>query len=374
MAYTVTSLFRPALAYSHTVAVRVRIRSSTGQFTTLDTVGGSVSIDIDRTVRRDCSGIDILSPSGSLIPTTSSSLLSPLSGAELWIDRGITYASGSTEYVPLGKFSWTQTMMRYTNSGIMLTLDGLQDRSLKCIQATYWRPVIITSSTAVETVISTILKQAYPGIPGTKLLPATGATISARSFGVEGDSDPWTDAVALARDYGYRLFFDADGILTMKETGGALASPLLAYGSSYPLITEIERSWSSEDTYSGVIATATGTSMLQPFRSIAWDESVTSPTYYKGPFGRRVRVYSSSAINSQASADLTAKTQLQDTLGVAEQLTWSQIPDPSLDVGDVVQLIYPDLSINRNYRIDRIEIPLSSGELMTVTARERRLS
>lgn len=373
MAYAVSSSFRPALGQSHTVAVRVRVRSSTGVFTTLDTDGGSVSVDIDRTVRRDCSSINVLNPSGSLIPTSATSLLSPLSGAELWIDRGITYASGSTEYVPLGRFTWTETTMTYTDSGIMLTLDGLQDRSLKVIQATYWRPITVSTSTAIETVITNILKQAYPSIPGTKLFPETGATISSRTFGVEGDSDPWTDAVSLARDYGYRLFFSADGVVTMRETGAPLPTATVTYGASYPLVTNIERSWSSDNTYSGVIATGAGTNMLQPFRSVAWDETVTSPTYYRGPFGRRVRIYSSSAINTQALADQTARTQLQKTLGVAERVTWSQIPDPSLDVGDVVTLVYPDLSLNRSYRIDRIEIPLAASDLMTVTARERRL-
>lgn len=374
MAATVTSAFRAALAKSHTVAVRVRVKSSTGTFTTLSTVSGSVSADIDRAVRRDCSSIDVLSSDGALIPTSTSSLLSPISGSELYIDRGITYADGTTEYVPLGVFTWTTVMSRLTTAGVIISLDGIQDRAQRVIQGTYSKPYAVTTATAVETVIGNILKRGWQTIPGTGSFPATGQTINGRSFGVEGDSDPWTDAVDLAEDYGYRLFFNTAGNVTMQQIGGPLSSSIVTYSATNPLIVELSRSLDSSNTYSGVIAVLAGTNMPKPFRSVAYDTDSTSPTYYLGPFGKRLRTFSSSAITSQAVADQTARTQLQRTLGLSEQVSWSQIPDPSLDVGDVVTVTYPDLSLNRSYRIDRLEIPLDSDGLMTVTARDRRLS
>jgi len=374
MAYAVTSSFRSALAKSHTVAVRVRVRNSAGTYTTLDTVGGSVSVDIDRAVRRDCSSIEVLSPDGSLIPTSTTSLLSPISGAELYIDRGITYSSGTTEYVPLGVFTWTTVTSRLTSEGVVITLDGLQDRAQRVIQGTYSKPYSISSAVAVETVIKTILRRGWQNIPGTNTFPATGQTVSERSFGIEGDSDPWTDALDLADDFGYRLFFNVTGNPVLQLIGGVLSSPIVTYSSDNPLIVDLTRTLDSSDTYSGVIAVLSGTRMVKPYRSVAYDTDSTSPTYYLGPFGKRVRTYASSAINSQAAADQTARTQLQKTLGLSERVTWSQIPDPSLDVGDVVTVTYPDLKINRSYRIDRLEIPLDAGELMTVTARDRRLS
>ena len=374
MAYSVSSAFRPALADSHVVATRVRARSATGVFTTLTTVGGSISVDIDRAVRRDCSTLEIVSENGSLIPTSTTSLLSPISGAELWIDRGIQYNNGSTEYVPLGRFGWTTVTVDYQADGAHIYLDGIQDRSQRIIQATYNKMYSVSSAVAVETVISTILKRAWPSMPGVNLLPTTGRTIAERSFGIEGDSDPWTDCVQIAEEFGYRLFFDVTGQVKMTRIGTSLSGSLVTYSSDYPLVTNIQRSWNDENTYSGVIATGSGTRMFQPYRAVAYDDNVTSPTYYLGPFGKRIRVYTSTTIGSTAQAALIAKTQLQKTLGVAETVTWEQIPDPSLDVGDVVTLKYPNISLNRAYRIDRLEIPLDVSSLMTVTARERRVS
>jgi len=375
MAYSVSSAFRTALASSHIVAVRVRARSNLGTFTTLDTVGGTVSADIDRAIRRDCSSIDVLSADGSLIPTTTTSLLSPIAGTELYIDRGITYADGTTEYVPLGVFTWSTVTSRLTTDGVVITLDGLQDRAQRVVQGTYSKPyAVTTTAVAVETAIQTILRRGWQSVPGTSLFPATGQTITERSFGVEGDSDPWTDALNLADDFGYRLYFNVAGNAVLQLVGSPLSASVVSYSSSNPLVVDLARTIDSQNTYNGVIAVMAGTKMLKPYRSVAYDTDSTSPTYYLGPFGRRVRTYSSSAINSQASADQTARTQLQLTLGLSEKVTWSQIPDPSLDVGDVVTMVYPDLSLNRSYRIDRLEIPLDAGELMTVTARDRRLS
>lgn len=374
MAYGVSAAFRTALAKSHTVAIRVRVKSSTGTFTTLDTIGGSVSVDIDRAVRRDCSSIDVISSDGSLIPTSATSLLSPISGAELYIDRGITFSDGTTEYVPLGVFNWTTVTSAFTSAGVVITLDGLQDRAQKIIQATYSKPYAINAATAVETVLATILKRGWSNVPGTGSFPATGQTVSNRSFAAEGDSDPWTDALDLANDFGYRLYFDVNGIARLQTVGGPLSSSIVTYSSSNPLVIDISRTLDSSDTYSGVIATASGTNMLKPFRATAYDTDPASPTYYLGPFGKRIRVFSSSAINTQALANTTATAELQRTLGLVEQVSWSQIPDPSLDVGDVVTLTYNELSLNRSYRIDRIDLPLDESGLMSVTARARRLS
>lgn len=374
MAYGVTSTYRPALADSHVVATRVRARSATGVFTTLSTIGGSVSVDIDRAVRRDCSTLEVISDDGSLIPTSTSSLLSPISGAELWIDRGIQYNNGSTEYVPLGRFGWTTVTVDYQADGAHIYLDGIQDRSQKVIQGTWSTPYSISSAVALETVVKTILKRGWASIPGLNNFPTTGQTVTVRSWGIEGDSDPWTDAINLCEEYGYRLFFDVNGQAQMIPIGTTLSGSIITYSSAYPLVTNIQRSWNDDNTYSGVIAIASGTKMVTPYRAVAYDENVTSPTYYLGPFGKRVRVYSSSSITSQASASLMAKSQLQKTLGLAEVVTWDQIPDTSLDVGDVVTLKYPDISLNKAYRIDRLEIPLDVSGFMSVTARERRVS
>jgi hypothetical protein len=252
----------------------------------------------------------------------------------------------------------------------------LQDRSIKVAQARYSRPVSVTSATAVETVIANIVSAAYPTVVYSGgQLTATGQTINAVAYGVEGDASPWQDARDLADQFGYRLFFDAIGELKMtpiqkSQTETSVAS----YGDNGELmIVSMSKEWDITDTFNGVIASGQGSGLLIPARAVAWDEDPSSPTYYLGNFGLRPRFYSSPFLLTNAQALKAAQSQLEKTLGVSEKLTWSQIVDPSLDVGDTITVVRSSMTIGAQYTLDRLTIPLSAAEMMSADVRARRL-
>lgn len=383
MAQTVTSAFRPALIRDHDVAVTVNvIDTDRNVLATLKPISGNVTVDIDRDIRREAGDITLVDPDGTLTPNDIADILSPLSGNEIQLFRGLNYYGNSTpELVSLGVFGFTSCTVEQDGSGLTITVGGLQDRGARISRARYVKPYYITSATALETVVTALLQRTWPAVPGTNNFPTTGVTISTLAWGSEGDSDPWSDSVDLCDAKGFRLFFDVNGNVSMIPIDAiADLEELVHYDpvgngtySANPMILSLSRTWDVDNTFNGIVAVGEGSGLLKPFQAVAWDNDPASPTYYLGDFGQRPRFYSSAAIYSKADAVTTAQGQLRKTLGVTETLTWQQIPDPSLDVGDGVYVVNTDVQVDGLYRIDRIDLPLSPSEPMTVTARAKRI-
>lgn len=383
MAYPVSSTFRSALIVDHDVQSRIDVCDSSGAvLATLQPINGNVTIDIDRAIRREAGDVTVVDPTGTLNPDNIADVLSPLTGNELRLYRGIKYASGSTEMIPLGVFGFTSVTVSQDGSGLTITIGGLQDRAARIGRAKYTKPYTISVATALETVVAGLLQRGWAATPGVGNLPTTGVTIASRSYGNDGDSDPWNDAFNLCDAKGYRLYFDVNGVVQMEAVGSlADITELVRYtttvtptASYNPMVTSISRTWDSENTYNGVIAVGEGSGLLIPVKAVIWDDDPSSPTYYLGDFGQRPRIYSNPNIYSKAEASVTAAAQLRKTLGVTETVSWSQIPDPSLDVGDGIYVVEPDTRVNNLYRVDRIDLGIGETDVMNVTARARRLS
>jgi hypothetical protein len=383
MAQPVTSAFRPALIRDHTVEVAAQvIDSDGGVLATLQPIGGNVTVDIDRDIRREAGDLTLVDPTGTLTPDDIADILSPLSGNEIVLSRGISYFGNTTpELITLGTFGFTSITVDNQGQGLTVTVGGLQDRAARISRARYVRPYSITTPTALETVVAGLLRRTWPAIPGTDNFPTTGVTVRSLAWGSEGDSDPWSDAVDLCDAKGFRLYFDPSGTPAMEQiTDLSALTELVRYdadgdgtNTANPMILGLSRTWDVDQTFNGVVATGEYSGLLLPFQSVAWDDDPASPTYYLGDFGKRPRFYSTWAIYNKTDAVTTAQAQLKKTLGITETVTWSQIPDPSLDVGDGVYVVNPEVAVDNLYRIDRIDIPLSPLEPMTVTARTRRI-
>jgi len=383
MAQQVSSGFRAALITDHQAEATVELIDVDGALlATLQPLNGNVTVDIDRDMRREAGDITLVDPTGALTPNDVADILSPLSGNEIRLRRGITLPGTSTqELIPLGVFGFTRVTVEQTSDGLTLVVGGLQDRSARVSRARYTKPYSVTTSTALETVVTGLLRRTFPAIKGTDNFPTTGVTITSLAWGSEGDSDPWSDSVDLCDSKGYRLYFDANGVVTMEQ----IISPndvteLVRYNptatattTANPMILSLSRTWDSDDTYNGIVASGEGSGLRYPFQSVAWDDDPSSITYYLGNYGKRPRFYSTWSIYNKADAVTTAQAQLKKTLGVTEIVSWTQIPDPSLDVGDGVYVVNSDVQVDNLYRIDRIDIPLSPLEPMSVTARGRRV-
>jgi hypothetical protein len=84
------------------------------------------------------------------------------------------------------------------------------------------------------------------------------------------------------------------------------------------------------------------------------------------------RFYSSPLLGSNNQAQGAAEFILAKGKGLTEQINWTQITDPSLDVGDVVVVVNANTKVNRTLILDRLSIPLNPVQPMSAVARAIR--
>lgn len=415
--YPVSEAFKVAVRYSHKVITKAEILRAGQKLADIYPDSGSVEIDQRRAVRRTASislhggetlfGVVNVYPTyatfqpnyatyaalsaavptyagtqtvldriqtetdDGLVPSTGLDLLTPY-GNELALYRGIEYrlAGGDTvqEFVPLGVFVITDVAINADESGIAISLDG-SDRALRISRARWTEPYQIASGTNVGTALLALLQDRYPDIQ--TRFSATTDTVAQMTLGLDTDNDPWSDAVEIAESFGLRLYFDADGVCVLEpEPDYSVSATVETYSENdEAMLLSASRSLSAEGVYNAVVVTAEGSDMETPFRAIAIDDNPASPTYVYGPFGLVPFFVSVPTINTQAAANKLASSRLNSIRGTNENISWSQIVDPSLDASDIVAINNAKAKIARAMVLDRLSIPLRYDEAMTATGR-----
>lgn len=275
------------------------------------------------------------------------------------------------ELVPLGVFLITDVEIRDGDRGITVAIAG-SDRSLRVARSRWTSAYAIASGTNTSTAISNLLSDRYGDVITS--FSSTTDTVAAATLGTEPDNDPWRDALKLATSSGMELFFDGDGTAILQPGRDyADASPDAVYEENEEaVVLSVLRRLSNSQTYNGVIVTAEGTDTTDTFRAEAWDEDPASPTYRYGSFGEAPLFFSSPLIRTQEQAQTAAETTLSRIKGATESVEWTQITDPSLDVGDVIALTNTGTKVARLMVLDRISIPLDPSQPMSAVSRTIR--
>lgn len=282
-----------------------------------------------------------------------------------------TTTSTVQEYVPLGVFQITNVEIERGDNGMSIVVSGA-DRSLRVSRARWTNSYKVAQDTNVATAIGNLLSDRYADVE-TSFVTTTAGTGSA-VLGTETDNDPWQDAQKIAESAGLELFFDGTGVAVLQETRDFdNASPDAVYRENdEAMVLSLRRKLTNEQTYNGVVVTAESTSNDTVFRVEAWDDDPESPTYRYGSFGQVPFFYYSPLIRTQDQATSAATARLQKVKGVIENVDWTQITDPSLDVGDVIAVYNTDTKLERLMVLDRLTIPLRPSESMSAVARTVR--
>jgi len=424
--YPVTSKFLSAVRQSHEITFRAEVRSNGYKVLDLYPNSGSVNIDGGNTFRRtmnltiaDSTQQEILlnsvyqnysyynttystysalnsalssyskllvvisytqsvSFNSPYVPKNAYSALTPY-GNEIWIWRGVKYPDNTIEEVPLGVFVITSVEIDDSGSGVTIKVSGV-DRAIKLMRnkptdSAYSSGYSTISSLGVTTIglnvaLTALLQTFYPSIE----LNLTPVYLLINSFVLQIGDDPWAKAVEIANSVGYDLYFDAEGVCTLDvfpDVSGAVAD-IEYLENNEAVLLNVNRKISSDSTYNGVHVTATGTNMLEPFIATAWDEDSSSPTYRYGGFGQVPVFISSNQITGQAVANNTAQRLLSRYIGSAEEISWTSIVNPAMDVYDVVQLVNTGTAINTTLIVDNLTIPFGASETMSAKARAIR--
>ena len=160
------------------------------------------------------------------------------------------------------------------------------------------------------------------------------------------------------------------------HTGGTLPAPL-TQGTTYWVSNVLSSSTFRISTTraGGAINTTTAGSGVftmdvvgLPIWGVATDDNPLSPTYWLGSYGQVPRFWESGHITSQAQADHVAARQLSTHLGATRTISFDSVPNPALDTGDSVLVVYPD-GHSELHVVDVLTIPLSPSGVMTAETR-----
>jgi hypothetical protein len=280
-----------------------------------------------------------------------------------------------TEEVPLGVFVMTEVNLEDSGQGAVMNIVGV-DRSIRVQKALWIDPYQISASANLGTAISLVLSDRWSDVETdfqdtTRTVPGTVLGLQSGGSG----KDPWADVLKLAQAGGFELFFDNEGVAVLTSVPDpSNQTPIEVYvEGDEAMLLGVNRRLSTDQTFNGVVVTGEGTNVRPPVRAVAFDEDPASPTYRYGAFGERPTFISSPVVSTASEASLVAVSELAKLKGAEENVDWSQITDPSLDAGDVIQVENTGTRLARVMVLDKVSVPLTVGGAMQATARTVRV-
>lgn len=370
--YPVSDAFLSSVRKSHISNVKIEIYDMANNeiISTAQPISGEVTIDSRRDTRRQCS-IEFIDKDGTLVPTNNRSAVLLPYNREIKIYRGVQFADGTEELVPLGVFILTTVEITDTPEGVKITVQG-SDRSLRVIRAKFTsHDFYIADATAKETAIKNILQDRFPAVQ--TIFPTTNQVTDIIYPTIDQSSNTWKECLKIAVSAGMDLYFDENGTARMRPIPDPDSGlPLVTYeDNAESVLTSLSRSLSSDESFNHVIFTGEGTNLSIGVLGEAKDLNPASPTYIE-TYGSVPLFKSSPFILTVGEANEAAIAELRKVIGALEKISWDQVVNPAHDVYDLVKITRTPSGVDATLMLDSITIPLSPQNTMNAIGRSRR--
>lgn len=170
------------------------------------------------------------------------------------------------------------------------------------------------------------------------VLPVSaGVADKAVGVAISQDEDRSLAINDVRKGWGVDVRVDDDGVVavTPKRT---LGTPVRSWqhGQASAFVS-LGSSGLRDDVFNMVVARsekADGT----PLQAVATDDNPASPTYYRGPYGRRVRFFAANLATTLAQVQAAADTVLAQEMRRTRLIVVDAPPDPRLEIGDTVSV------------------------------------
>ena len=150
-----------------------------------------------------------------------------------------------------------------------------------------------------------------------------------------------------------------------------------AYDDTTPVVTltdgvggtlnRAQVSLTADGTFNSIVVLAERLDGDDPIRVVERNLNATSPFYYGGPFGKRVKKIRMQTAAGFADAQRVARAELAAVSALTRQWNMSAVPDYRMEPGDVAAVSWRGVSDVQI--IDSITYPLATGDTMTVQGR-----
>ena len=177
------------------------------------------------------------------------------------------------------------------------------------------------------------------------------------------------DAVSeLAAMTGGETYFDANGAYVFDVIAGEGPPVWDVDAGTSGVLIDADESLDRTSVYNGVLVSGQASATDAPVSALVVDDDPASPTLWGGPFGKVARIEQSSAVQTVPQAEEAAAALLADRLGLTRSLTLTQAPNPALEAGDIVRVVFPD-GRDEIHVLDAIRIPLGADGAQTLVTR-----
>jgi hypothetical protein len=360
---------------SHTAAFRARVVTglTTGtdpDGTEITILGGDVQLDANADVY---STLDMSTDGTGMWPRRASDLLAPF-GNEVFVERGVVVAGGSTEWVSLG-YHRIQAPEQDDAPDGPIRISG-RDRMAGIIDARLVAPIQFTAATTVGSIVDQLVLEVYPTAT-IEWDDSTDLELLGRSLVAEEDRHGFLDELITA--HGKRWRWDHRGILIIFTPPSSTVPVFDVTHGRNGVLIEMGRQLTREGIYNGVVATGEAADTEDPVRGLAVDDNPSSPTYWHGEntsgrtFGKVPRFFASEFLTTAAQCDSAAAAMLRRQLGAPYSVDFSAVPNGALEPLDPVKVTYSDRGQSEVHVLERLTVPLEAESALTATTREQTL-
>lgn len=302
-------------------------------------------------------------------PDASSDLGTPY-GQEIYIERGIQYGNGTTEYVGLGYFR-IDTIEQDNAPNGTLRISG-SDRMANIRDGRRPFPIQFNSGTSVGAVIDFVVQEVLPSAVTVYDFPAY-TTFLQTDYILDQDRLAFLQDLVTA--YGKISYWDYAGRLQIKSSPDTTTKAVytIDHGRNGVLVS-MDRTLSRDGVYNAVVASGEPAGELPPVIGIAYDSVASSPTYWFGPFGQVPEFYSSSFLTTTDQCNTAAASILRAATGLPYSVSLGTVPNPALEGWDVINVTYSYKDQTETHIVDKITYSLAVDAAMGIDTRRQFLS
>jgi len=298
-------------------------------------------------------------------PVNFKDLLTPY-GNECFIERGVVYGDGTTEWVSMGYFRIDTVEQQDAPQG-SIELTG-SDRMQGIIDARITAPITFAAGTSVAGIITALVSAIYPWATFSIDSSLTTAQINVAQTTTD---DRFGFINDLVTSYGMIMYWDYRGVLVVKAPPSLSTPVATLLTGPHGVMTQMSRTLSRDAVYSGCVASGQqATSNAPPF-AIVVDNNPISPTYWYGNFGQIPQFYSSSFLTTVAQCQSAAQSIMQNSTGLPYEVDFGFVPNPALMPWDPVTISTDQGGIQtENHVLKQLVIGLKPTDTMTAQTRQ----
>lgn len=244
-----------------------------------------------------------------------------------------------------------------------------RDRTKQLMVAKFPTATNFVIGNALESVINAIVTNAFGSTSIRRNLPTTGILLT-RDFFFELGSSRWDAIKNLCENYGYEIFFDTNGVLTMRPFVDPTTAPVtFSFGTGLTgNLGTYELSTNDTRIYNDIIVTGSSGDTL-PVSAQSENNEPSSPTRI-ARLGRRTYVYDSKVLTTAPACKTLADSLLKIMALESYELEVDSLVVPWLEAGVAVEFLDPDPapSAPTRFLLTNFSIPLAPG-FMSASAR-----